>query len=147
MIKYGLPAAAAVVALGALGAASAAQAQMAPPMQPQMQNGYMTNANAPITGQPQPGPNDRGYTETETYSSTMTSGPANVPPMAPDMYARPVTPLTTWIPGHYDWDPSIGNYRYLEGQYIEAPRQNAQWIPGHWAQTPTAWIWINGGWN
>jgi hypothetical protein len=35
----------------------------------------------------------------------------------------------------------------MEGQYVQAPHQNAQWIPGHWSQTPTAWIWVDGRWN
>jgi hypothetical protein len=62
-------------------------------------------------------------------------------------YGHPVTPRTVWIPSHFDWDPARSNYVYIEGQYVEAPRENAQWIPGHWAETPAAWIWIDGTWN
>ena len=62
-------------------------------------------------------------------------------------YAQPVSPSTTWIPGHYNWDPATSNYVWTQGQYIEAPTATAQWLPGHWEQTPTAWIWINGGWH
>jgi len=131
MIKFILPAAVAALVLGA----PAVHAQLAQPMPPAMPNNPVTNANATITGQPQPGPNDQGYAQ-----------PMPGQPM-PGQMGQPISPRTTWIPGHYDWDPTTSNYRYTDGQYIEAPHENAQWIPGHWAQTPTAWIWINGGWN
>ena len=130
MIKYVLPAAVAAIALGA---PAAVHAQVVvQPTQPVVINGYVTNANATIVGQPQPGP----YEESYTYAR-------------PIPYAQPVmpSPRTTWIPGHYDWSPATNNYVFIDGQYLEAPRENAQWIPGHWAQTPTAWIWISGGWN
>lgn len=135
MIKYVLPAAIAAVALAA---PLAAHAQVVQPMPPPQPPAYTTNASTTttITGQPQP-----GYTE--TYD---TMGPAIVVPIYPQPMAI-VSPRTTWIPGHYDWDPARSNYVYIEGQFVEAPHENAQWIPGHWAQTPTAWIWINGGWN
>jgi hypothetical protein len=132
MIKFILPAAVAALALGA---PAVAHAQLAQPMPPAMPNNNMTNANAVIVGQPQPGPNDAN----QTYAQPM-----------PGVYGQPMQPIsprTTWIPGPYDWDPATSNYVYTDGQYIEAPRENAQWLPGHWAQTPTAWIWINGGWN
>jgi hypothetical protein len=138
MIKYVLPAAVAALALGTVaGAPAAVHAQMPQPMQQPMPNNA-TNANATITGQPQPGPNDY-------YGAPMYQGYAV--PVVPAPYMQPVSPRTTWIPGHYDWNPSTSNYVYMEGRYVEAPRENAQWIPGHWVQTPTSWIWINGGWN
>jgi hypothetical protein len=127
MIRYGLPVAVAALLLGA---PAAVQAQMTQPMAPAHAN--YTNANATITGQPQPGPDE--------YIAPGYAQP--VPYMMPG-----VSPRTTWIPGHYDWDPNRGNYVYIQGQYVEAPRENAQWIPGHWVQTPTAWIWIEGNWN
>jgi hypothetical protein len=132
MIKYGLPVAVAALVLGA----PAVHAQLTQPMAPPPPPNYdITNANATITGQPQPGPGD--------YAPP----PALAQPV-PVPYEPPgVTPRTVWIPGHYDWDPSRGNYVYILGQYVEAPRENAQWIPGHWVQTPTAWIWIDGTWQ
>ena len=133
MIKYVLPAAVAALALGTMvGAPAAVHAQMAPPMQPALPN-TATNANATIIGQPQPGPND--YYD-QGYAAPM-----------PAPYALPISPRTTWIPGHYEWDPNTSNYVYAEGSYVEAPRDNAQWIPGHWVQTPTSWIWMQGRWS
>jgi hypothetical protein len=130
MIKYVLPAAIAALALGA----PAVHAQMAQPMPAATPNPNTTNVSATITGQPQPGPTDRDFGLMQPVSM-----------MVP--YFRPISPRTTWIPGHYDWDPNASNYVYIEGQYVEAPRENVQWISGHWVQTPTAWIWIAGGWN
>jgi hypothetical protein len=140
MIKYVLPAAVAAIALAAPGVS---HAQMAQPIQPVQPNGYMTNANATITGQPQPGPNDQAYGQMP---------PAMGQPMAqplgqPGFYTQPITPRTTWIPGHYDWDANTSNYVYTEGQYVEAPMTASQWVPGHWVQTPTSWIWIDGSWK
>jgi hypothetical protein len=138
MIRYVLPAAVAALALGTVaGEPATVQAQTVAPAPQPMPNApatTMTNANAAatISGQPQPGP----YDENQGY----------VQPM-PGPYMLPMSPRTTWIPGHYDWNPATSNYAWTEGQFVEAPRENAQWIPGHWAQTPTSWIWIDGGWR
>jgi hypothetical protein len=140
MIRYVLPAAVAAIALAAPGVS---HAQVAQPMQPLAPNGYMTNANATITGQPQQSPDEQ--------MPPQIVQPPMVQPMyaqpAPGFYTQPVTPRTTWIPGHYDWDPNASNYVYTQGQYVEAPMTASQWVPGHWVQTPTAWIWIDGGWK
>jgi hypothetical protein len=134
MIKYALTAAAATLILGA----PLAHAQMAQPVQ-LAPPGNSINANVTITSQPQPGLNDyQGYNQDygQGYAAPM-----------PGPYMPPVSPRTTWIPGHYNWDPNTSNYVFAAGQYVEAPRENAQWLPGHWAQTPTSWIWVNGAWN
>jgi hypothetical protein len=155
MIKSILPAAVAAIALAA---PFAVQAQMVQPMQQpspynatnasvadpgQMQPGpaetttTTTDVNATITGQPQPGPGEYAYPGTPGYGM----------PGYPEPQMQPMSPRTTWIPGHYNWDPNTSNYVWMSGQYIEAPTTTAQWIPGHWEQTPTAWIWVNGGWR
>jgi hypothetical protein len=126
MIKYGLPAAVAALVLGG----SAANAQFVPPAPPAPPN--YTNVSTTITGQPQP--------TQEDYVAPGYVQPIIIP------YGHPITPRTVWIPGHYDWDPARSNYVFIDGQYVEAPRENAQWIPGHWIQTPTSWIWIDGNW-
>ena len=150
MIKLVLPAAVAAIALAAPLAVQAqtVQPMQQPspyngtdasvpnpgPMQPGMTETTTTNVNAPIAGEPQPGPADMAYPGAPGYG---------VAPPA----MQPMSPRTTWIPGHYNWDPSTSNYVWTSGQYMEAPTTTAQWIPGHWEQTPTAWIWINGGWR
>jgi len=94
-----------------------------------------TVTNAAISGQPQPGPAD--------YAP----GPQGYAAPMP-VYPQPgFTPRTVWIPGGYNWDPGRNIYVWTDGQYVEAPRENAQWVPGHWMQTPSAWIWVDGRWN
>ncbi|HTW51275.1 MAG TPA: hypothetical protein VME45_05205 [Stellaceae bacterium] len=156
MIRLVLPAAVAAIALGTM---AAAQAQTVQPMQQpspytanasitatgQVQPGPdgTTNINATITGQPQPGPGEYTYPGSPGYA--VAPPPGQSMPYAQPM--QPMSPRTTWIPGHYNWDPATSNYVWTSGQYIEAPTATAQWLPGHWEQTPTAWIWINGGWH
>lgn len=130
MMKFGLPVAVAALIL----AAPAANAQLVQPVPPPVPAYGVTNANVTITGQPQPGP--------EEYAA-----PGYAEPMMVMPYGHPITPRTVWIPGHYDWDAGRSNYVYIDGQYVEAPRENVQWLPGHWVQTPTSWIWIDGTWN
>jgi WXXGXW repeat (2 copies) len=133
MIKYVLPAAVAVIALGAP-ALVQAQTAMPQPLTTTTTTTATTNANAAISGQPQPGPND--------YQGQAYGAPMPMYPPQPGF-----TPRTVWIPGGYSWDPGRNTYVWSEGQYVEAPRENAQWVSGHWAQTPTAWIWVDGRWN
>jgi hypothetical protein len=136
MIKYVFPAAVAALALGTMaGAPVVARAQMMAPQPTRMTPTTTANASTTITGQPQPGPDEyynQGYV---------------VPMPVPYVPARPISPRTTWIPGHYNWDPTTSNYVWTDGQYVEAPTATARWISGHWVQTPTSWTWINGGWN
>jgi hypothetical protein len=146
MIKYILPAAVAAIALAA---PAVVHAQMPQPLQPPMAIGNTTAVNAP--GAMQPDGSGQGYTETEsqtTYSVGPAYGapPPDAAPM-PGALAPAVSPRTTWIPGHYNWDPNTSNYVWTGGQYTEAPTATAQWVPGHWAQTLTSWIWIQGGWQ
>ncbi len=136
MTRYVLPAAIAVLALGTV---ASAHAQVTQPMPPPMPNAAI-NANATIVGQPQPGPTDQ-------MTQPMQSMQGQYGQPMPPPYAQPISPRTVWIPGHYDWNPNTSNYVFTEGQYVEAPRENAQWIPGHWVQTPTSWIWLQGSWN
>jgi hypothetical protein len=185
MIRHALPSAVAALALAA---PLVAQAQMtAPvpatgivtnanvtttgdvPVQP-VSAGYsgqtyaqpmmgLTNANAAMIGQPQPGSFEtQDETQGQVYAQpaigqAAIGQPVFVPstqaPYAPVPGAavRPFSPRTTWIPGNYNWDSHTSNYVWTEGQYIEAPTQTAQWVPGHWSQTPSSWVWVNGGWR
>lgn len=146
MIKSVLPATVAAIALGTLVAAPlAVQAQMVQPIQrpaPYAANASITTtepATEATTVEVRPG--EYTYPGSPGYAVAPMVYPEPVP------YAQPISPRTTWIPGHYNWDPATSNYVWTVGQYIEAPTATAQWIPGHWEQTPTAWICINGGWH
>ena len=143
MIRYALPAAIAALALGAPIAANA-QTAMPPQVMPVTTPNTSVNANAAIVGQPQPGPDDY-------YSGVQTPLPVYPGAPMPGPFAQPapmtVSPRTVWIPGAYNWDPNRQTYAWTQGQYVEAPTEDARWVPGHWAETPTSWIWVDGRWN
>jgi hypothetical protein len=147
MIRYALPVAVAALALAAPFAAQAQTAIGQPVPLTQQTNPMMTNAAAPgtIVGQPPPGPTDNyvygqpGYGQPgEDYGA-----PMGMMPMA----MVPVPPGSIWIPAHYNWDPASQNYVWLEGEFAQPPHSSAQWIPGRWQQSPTAWTWVDGHWN
>ncbi len=142
MIRYVLPAGVVALALGA----PAAQAQMVQPMPPAQPYGYTTTTTSTTVS------NDAAQPAAPTYAQPQpafgAAGPTDIAPAPmPGFYPQPVTPRTTWIPGHYNWDPNRSNYVWTGGHYAEAPADTAQWVPGHWVQTPTSWIWIEGGWR
>lgn len=135
MTRYIVPAAIAVLALCA---PVASQAQITGPVNLQVEGGNV--AAAPTTY------DDEGRFG-GGYFGGSDLGPALAPaPMAMPMASAP-PPGTAWIPGHYNWDARAQTYAWIEGQYVQSPHLNAQWTPGHWTQTPTAWIWVDGSWN
>jgi hypothetical protein len=89
-------------------------------------------------------PGDPGFGAPEPYVPDQ-------PVTGPAIYAAPVPvalpPGAVWLPGQYSWDASRQKYLWVEGQYVLPPRPNAQWIEGHWVETPTSWIWMDGRWN
>jgi hypothetical protein len=141
MIKYALSAAVAALALGAPGAVEAQTA--VPQAMPGTMPDTTVNTTTTVVGQPQPGSPDY-----YNYNATQMPAPY-APPAIP--YAQPapapISPRTLWIPGTYNWDPSRQTYVWTQGQYVEAPSETAQWVPGHWTETPTSWIWVDGRWQ
>lgn len=132
MIRYVLPAAIAALALGA---PLMAEAQMSQPMP-------LTNPTYPATTtvatQPQAGTDG-------TYG--FVGQPAlQRPDMMPTVMVA-VPPGAVWIPGHYNWDAASQNYVWIDGQFALPPHPNAQWVAGHWQETPTSWMWIDERWN
>jgi hypothetical protein len=136
MIKYALSAAVAALALGA----PMAEAQTTQPMpltnpaNPVMSN---TSAATTVTAQPQAGA-DNAF----GLGQPVLQQPDMVP-----MGAVPVPPGAVWIPGNYDWSPAAQNYVWIDGQFTLPPHPAAQWLAGHWQETPSSWIWIDGRWN
>jgi hypothetical protein len=135
MIKYALPAAIAAMALGAPVMAEAQMSQPMPLTNPAMSN---TSPAAPAGLQPQPGA-DSAY--------GFNAQPIMEQPDGTPMVAVAVPPGAVWIAGHYNWDAASQNYVWLNGQFVLPPHPNAQWVAGHWQQTPTSWIWLDGRWN
>jgi hypothetical protein len=138
MIKYALTAAVAALALGAPVMAEAQMSQPVPltnPTNPVISN---TSTATTVTTQPQAGTDG-------TYG--FVGQPALVQPdMMPTVMVA-VPPGAVWIPGHYNWDAASQNYVWIDGQFALPPRPNAQWLAGHWQETPTSWMWIDERWN
>jgi hypothetical protein len=142
MIKSALPAAVAALTLSA---PAIALAQATQPMPITTPNPAMSNTSTTTTIPTQP------QADPATYGSNRYDGDGQfVPPMIQQPDMAPVVALppgAVWIPGQYNWDPAAGNYAWAAGQFVLPPRPNAQWIAGHWQQTPTSWIWLDGRWN
>ena len=75
--------------------------------------------------------------------------PVYVPtaPPAPEPEFPPASPAPTyvWQPGHWSWN-SI-QYYWEPGKYVERPTASASYVPGHWEQHPSGWVWVEGGWE
>ena len=128
MIKFALPAAVAALTLGAPALALAQATQPMPMVNP---------ANPAIT-------------TTSTTTTTSDGDGQFAQPVIQDPGMAPVVALppgAVWVAGQYNWDPAAGNYVWAPGQFVLPPYPNAQWIAGHWQQTPTSWIWLDGRWN
>jgi len=143
MIKYALSAAVAMLALGAPGAVHAQAAQPMPsvyPSGPVMTRTSTTTTVTTTTRVPHAGgAGDRDFG---------LSGDAAIeePDLAPLSVAL-APPGAVWVPGHYDWDAARQNYVWHGAQLTLPPHPNAQWIAGHWRETPTAWVWVDDRWN
>jgi len=136
MIRYVVPAALAAIALCAPVASQAQSVSVNGPIN--IQN-YpdSPNVTAAATTYNDEGRFGAGYYQ-GAYAQPM--GPMAEP-------TAPPPPNTAWIQGHYNWDPARQSYVWIEGQFVQQPHLNAQWVAGHWQQTPTAWIWVDGGWH
>jgi hypothetical protein len=140
MIRYVVPAALAAIVLCAPVASQAQSVSVNGPVN--IQN----YPNSPNVTSASTTYNDEGRFGAGYYQGAYAAPMAQMAPMAP--MAMPGTPPnTTWVQGHYNWDPSRQSYVWIESQLVQQPHLNAQWSPGHWQQTPTAWIWVDGRWN
>ena len=140
MTKYALCAAVAALALGAPGAVHAQPVQLAPGITPPHPVATRTSTTTTVTTtgmRNAGGANDRDFG---------LSGDAAIdePDLAP---LAAVPPGAVWIPGHYDWSAARRNYVWLDGRFTLPPHPDAQWVAGHWQETPSSWVWVDGRWN
>jgi hypothetical protein len=60
---------------------------------------------------------------------------------------KPAAPGTTHVWVEEDWKINDKKYEWKGGYYVEPPRSNAEWIPGHWSERNKGWVWIPGHWR
>jgi hypothetical protein len=51
----------------------------------------------------------------------------------------------TWTNGYYYWDGRA--YLWQPGRWVRPPHPHANWVAGHWRQTPRGWTWVPGHWR
>ena len=69
------------------------------------------------------------------------------PPPAPQPEFPPPAPSPTyvWQAGHWSWNGV--QYYWEPGKYVERPTASASYVPGHWEQRPSGWVWVEGRWE
>ena len=69
------------------------------------------------------------------------------PPPLP-VYEQPLCPGEgyIWTPGYWSYDNDYGDYYWVPGTWVRAPRVGYFWTPGYWARTDDGWQWIAGFW-
>src|SRR5690348_8269275 len=67
-------------------------------------------------------------------STVSTTIIAPTPPPAPrvETLPPPPGPRMVWVPGHCCWERD--QYVWLDGRYMEPPREHAAWTAGRWVE-------------
>ena len=70
------------------------------------------------------------------------------PPALP-VYEQPICPAEgyIWTPGYWAWDDEDGDYYWVPGTWVEAPRVGYLWTPGYWGWGGSAFIFHEGYWG
>jgi hypothetical protein len=72
-----------------------------------------------------------------------------VAPPALPVYVQPVVPGPgyIWTPGYWAWSPYYGDYYWVPGTWVLAPRVGVLWTPGYWGWGGNAFRWNEGYWG
>jgi hypothetical protein len=70
------------------------------------------------------------------------------PPALP-VYEQPICPAEgyIWTPGYWAWDDEDGDYYWVPGTWVEAPRVGYLWTPGYWGWGGSTFIFHEGYWG
>jgi hypothetical protein len=71
--------------------------------------------------------------------------PTPPPAPQPEFPPPPPSPTYVWQSGHWSWNGV--QYFWEPGKYVERPTTSASYVPGHWEQHPTGWVWVEGRWE
>jgi len=70
------------------------------------------------------------------------------PPALP-VYEQPICPGEgyIWTPGYWAWDDDDGDYYWVPGTWVVAPRVGYLWTPGYWGWGGEAYVFHVGYWG
>ena len=62
-------------------------------------------------------------------------------------YERVVAPSPRHVWVDEEWEPRGNDYVFVGGRWLEPPRNQAHWIPGHWRHSRRGDVWVAGHWR
>ncbi len=70
------------------------------------------------------------------------------PPLLP-VYEQPFCPGEgyIWTPGYWAYDYDFGDYYWVPGTWVRAPRVGYFWTPGYWAYSGNRYVFYDGYWG
>src|SRR5438477_12166769 len=70
------------------------------------------------------------------------------PPPLP-VYEQPFCPGEgfIWTPGYWAYDYDFGDYYWVPGTWVRAPRVGYFWTPGYWAYSGSRFVFYDGYWG
>lgn len=70
------------------------------------------------------------------------------PPPLP-VYEQPLCPGEgfIWTPGYWAYDYDFGDYYWVPGTWVRAPRVGFFWTPGYWAWSSNRYVFYEGYWG
>ena len=65
------------------------------------------------------------------------------------VYQQPMIPASgyIWVPGYWAWDDDVGDYYWVQGQWVLPPFSGALWTPGYWAWNDGVYFFRRGYWG
>ncbi len=71
------------------------------------------------------------------------------PPFPQEARGTPPGAGYAWVPGYYSWTATHGGYHWtwFRGHFENPPRQGAQWVAPHFAETGSDRIYVGGYWR
>jgi hypothetical protein len=79
-----------------------------------------------------------------SFGVAITWGPPELP-----VYEQPLCPAEgyIWTPGYWAWDDDYGDYFWVPGTWVEAPRVGYLWTPPYWGWGGDRFVFYDGYWG
>ena len=84
-----------------------------------------------------------------TTSSAQVAFSVSFGPPALPVYEQPFCPGEgfLWTPGYWAYDYGFGDYYWVPGTWVRAPRVGYFWTPGYWAYSGNRYVFYDGYWG